>query len=133
MRLKTGAALDRSAGLQAIVRKEPEVDSEQGVYLLSGNGDHHLGRNRTIRSDSLNRFLSEPFIGLSEKTAADLALSEGDLAKIENKSGKLIGTVRYLTGLRDDVVWIPDNFPGMSANVLRSRKYDIDKVTVVKV
>jgi NADH-quinone oxidoreductase chain G len=133
LRLKTGAALDRSAGLQAIVRKEPEVDSDQGVYLLSGNGDHHLGRNRTTRSDSLNRFMSEPFIGLSERTAADLALSEGDLARIENKSGKLIGTVKYIAGLRDDVVWIPDNFPEMSANVLRSRKYDIDMVTVVKV
>ena len=125
--------VNKNTGLQPVVVKKPDVDDEQEYLLLVGNGDHHIDRNRTTRSESLNRFQNEPFVGLSEKTANELVLSESDLVKVKNKSGEFVGPVKYINGLRDDTVWIPDNFPEMTANTLKNRKLDIDKVSLLKV
>lgn len=125
--------IDQSAGLQPLTFKTPDFDEKQTYVLLTGNGDHHIGRNRTTRSESLNRFQEEPYVGISAKTANELALSEDDLVRVENSAGKLIGPVKYIEDLRDDVVWIPDNFPKMPANTLKNRDVDIDRVSLVKV
>ena len=125
--------VNRSAGLQPVSVRAPELDQKHEYVLITGNGDHHIGRNRTTRSESLNRFQSEPYVGLSERTANELALSDGDLVKVENDFGKIVCVVKYIDGLRDDVVWIPDNFPEISANVLKNREIEIDMVSLVKV
>jgi len=133
--LKRGSTtpLNLNAGLQPVVKKSPEAEDSHNFILITGNGDHHIGRNRTTRSESLLRFLGEPFVGLSEATANGLALSEGDLVKVENSAGKLIGPVKYVDGLSDELVWIPDNFSEFAANTLKSRDMDIDRVSLVKV
>jgi NADH-quinone oxidoreductase chain G len=133
LRVEAERKPSRLSDLRVNFMSEPNHDSEQEYYLVTGNADHHISRNRTTRTESLTRFEGEPFVGLSERTANQLALSEGDLVRVENSSGKLIGPVRYLDRLRDDVVWLPDNFPEMVVNVLRSREFDIDKVSLVKV
>ncbi|MFH1893371.1 MAG: NADH-quinone oxidoreductase subunit NuoG [Candidatus Zixiibacteriota bacterium] len=133
LRLPSSRSPSRNARLQTIEKKKPVESDIHKFVLLTGNGDHHIGRNRTTRSESLCRFLGGPFIGLSEKTANDLILSEGDLVRVENESGKVIGPVKYIENLRDDCVWIPDNFPEMVANTLMNRELDIDKVSLVKV
>jgi NADH-quinone oxidoreductase chain G len=133
LRVPARKTLDRAAGLQQVRIKPPELDAAHKYVLLTGNGDHHIGSGRTTRAESLNRFMDGPYVGLSAKTATKHALSEGDLVKVENKSGKLIGKVRYIERLRDDCVWIPDNFPEMQANALRNRNFDIDMVSLVKV
>jgi len=131
--IPSATPVNRSAGLQPVTVKTPDVAEKHKYVLILGNGDHHTGRNRTTRSDSLSRFLKESFVGLSEKTATEHALSDGDLVKVENEYGKIVSAVRYIDGLRDDVVWIPDNFPEIAANVLKNRDMDIDMVSLVKV
>lgn len=133
LRLPSSKQPSRKSGLQAIEQKKPVVSEDHKYVLLTGNGDHHIGRNRTSRSESLNRFLDAPFVGLSKKTADELILSKGDLVRVENGAGKLIGPVRYIDRLRDDCVWIPNNFPEMAANVLMNREHDLDMVSLVKV
>jgi len=133
MRLPSSKNPSVKSGLQAIEKKKPVVSHEHKYVLLTGNGDHHIGRNRTSRSDSLNRFLDAPFVGLSKKTADELILSEGDLVRVENEAGKLIGPVKYIDKLRDDCVWIPDNFSEMAANMLMNREHDLDMVSLAKV
>ena len=131
--IPSATPVNKSAGLQPVSVRAPEVIEKHKYVLMTGNGDHHIGRNRTTRSESLNGFQGEPYVGLSGRTANEHALSDGDLVKVENDFGKIVGVVKYIDGLRDDVVWIPDNFPEIAANVLKNREIDIDMVSLVKV
>jgi len=129
----SGTKLNSNAKLQIVEQKNPEIEPERDFVLITGEGDHHIGRNRSTRSESLMRFLGEPFLGISEETAKKLEVADGDLVKAENKSGKIVGPARIIDRLPDDVVWIPDNFSEMQANQLRNRNIDIDMVSLIKV
>jgi len=111
--------------------KKPSFE-ELPFVVLSGNGDHHFGRNFSSRSESLNKFLSDPFIAISLKAAEELTISEGDLIKLENSSGKIVAKALIWQNLPADIVFVPDNFHEVKVNMIRSRDHDIDRAKIVK-
>jgi len=118
-------------GLHAVKFREPNIE-DYPFTVLYGNGDHQFGRNFSSRCDSLNHFLADPYIGLNPATATELTVGEGELVKLENSCGKIIGKVFIIADLPADVVFIPDNFPEVRVNMLRNKDLDIDKSNLVK-
>ena len=118
-------------GLHALKLREPNVE-DYPYTVIYGNGDHHFRRNFSNRCESLNRFLADPYIGLNPDTATDLTVSEGELVKLENSCGKIIGKVLIIPDLPGDVVFIPDNFPEVKANMIFNKDMDIDRANLVK-
>lgn len=114
------------------VKYRKPLQEDQPLIVLSGNGDHHFSRNFSSRSESLNRFLSDPYIALNPKLAEDNTISEGDLVKLENSCGKIVANALIWDDLPEDVVFVPDNFPEAVVNALRKRDHDIDRVKLVK-
>jgi NADH-quinone oxidoreductase subunit G len=117
--------------LAAVKYKQPSSEDLPFV-ILSGNGDHHFGRNFSSRSESLNKFLSDPFIVISSKVAEEMMISEGDLIKLENSSGKIVAKALIWQNLPEDAVFVPDNFHEVKVNMVRNRDHDIDRVKIVK-
>ncbi len=131
--IPSGTKVNQNAHFQIVEQKNAEIEPERDFVLITGEGDHHIGRNRSTRCESLMRFMGEPYIGISRATAEKFEVGDGDLMKAENKSGKIVGPVKVVDRLPDDVIWIPDNFAEMQANQLRNRNIDIDMVSLVKV
>ncbi len=117
--------------LMAFKYREPSSD-DLPLTVISGNGDHHFSRNVSTRCTSLNNFLADPYIAISEKIAEEHAISEGDMIKLENSSGKIIAKALILQNLPDDIVFVPDNFPEVVVSMVRSKDHDIDRVKLVK-
>lgn len=109
----------------------PAADDEYPFVLLVGNADHHRG-SLTERSEALMKFTGEPYVGISDADATDLAVSEGDLVKVESKFGKVVGKAVILHGLPNGRVFLPENFGEMSTNMLMSRQEKIDLVRLAK-
>ncbi|HDS01123.1 MAG TPA: hypothetical protein ENO07_03810, partial [candidate division Zixibacteria bacterium] len=121
----------RDAGLMAVSYRQPSSE-ELPLTVLSGNGDHHFSRNFSTRCESLNNFLADPYIAINDKLAEDMTISEGDLIKLENSSGKIVAKALIWQNLPQDVVFVPDNFLEVKVNSVRSKDNDIDKVKLVK-
>ncbi len=117
--------------LEAVEYREPSFENLP-LTVLSGNGDHHFGRNFTSRCESLNNFLADPYIAISPKLAEETIISEGDLVKLENSSGKIVAKAVIWQNLPEDVVFIPDNFIEVKVNCIRNKDNDIDRVRLVK-
>jgi NADH-quinone oxidoreductase chain G len=117
--------------LQAVEYREPSVE-DLPLTVMSGNGDHHFGRNFSSRCESLNNFLADPYIAINPKLAEETIISEGDLVKLENSSGKIVAKAVIWQNLPEDVVFIPDNFIEVKANCIRNKDNDIDRVKLVK-
>lgn len=117
--------------LMAVEYREPSSE-DLPLTILSGNGDHHFGRNFSTRCDSLNNFLADPYVALNPKLAEEMTISEGDLVKLENSSGKIVAKAVIWTNLPEDVVFIPDNFIEVKVNCIRNKDNDIDRVKLVK-
>jgi formate dehydrogenase (NADP+) alpha subunit len=118
-------------GVYAINHRAPNFD-DYPLTVLSGNGDHHFSRNYSTRSESLNKFLADPYIAINPKVATEMSISDGDLIKLENSAGKIVANALILQNLPEDVVFIPDNFPEVKANMLRNKEFDIDRAKLVK-
>jgi NADH-quinone oxidoreductase chain G len=116
----------------AAVKCKQATSEDLPFIVLSGNGDHHFGRNFSSRSESLNKFLSDPFIVINSKVAEEMMISEGDLIKLENSSGKIVAKTLIWQNLPEDVVFVPDNFHEVKVNMIRNRDHDIDRVKIVK-
>jgi NADH-quinone oxidoreductase subunit G len=86
----------------------------------------------TERNPSLTKFASEPYVGLNEKEAKSLMLSDGDLVKVESKSGKVVGPAKILANLPDKTVLLPENFREMRLNTLMGLKEKFDPVKLTK-
>ncbi|NIP42376.1 MAG: molybdopterin-dependent oxidoreductase, partial [candidate division Zixibacteria bacterium] len=96
-------------GLMPVSYRQPSSE-DLPLTVLSGNGDHHFSRNFSTRCESLNNFLADPYIAINEKLAEDMIISEGDLIKLENSSGKIVAKALIWPNLPEDVVFVPDNF-----------------------
>ncbi len=121
----------KPAKLAEIKFTPPAIDTEYRFALLIGNADHHRGM-LTERNESLLKFTGEPFVGISEADATELAVSDGDLVKVESKNGKVIGKAQILSGFPKRRVLLPENFSEMTTNSLMSRQDKIDFVKLVK-
>ncbi len=118
-------------GLMAVKYRKPSYE-DLPLTILSGNGDHHFSRNFSTRCESLNNFLADPYIAINDKLAEDMTISEGDLIKLENSSGKIVAKALIWQNLPEDVVFVPDNFIEVKVSMIRSKDNDIDKVKLVK-
>lgn len=114
-----------------VIHTTPPEDSEYRFVLLIGNADHHRGA-LTERNESLLKFTAEPYVGISEAEAKELAVSEDDLIKVESKYGKIVGKVKILPGFPDGQVLVPDNFSELKPNLLIGRQEKSDQVRLIK-
>lgn len=106
-------------------------DEEYPCVLLVGQADHHRGF-LTEKCDSLVRFTEEPYVVMSQKQADDLAVADGDLVKVESKSGKVVGKTKIDKKFPERVVLVPENFSELQPNLLMSRQDKVDLVRLVK-
>ncbi|MCX6830807.1 MAG: molybdopterin-dependent oxidoreductase, partial [candidate division Zixibacteria bacterium] len=125
------AQANKSGKLADLKFAAPVVDEEFPCVLLVGNADHHRGA-LTERNETLMKFTSEPCVGISEADATDLAVSDGDLVKVESKYGRVVGKAMILRGFPSGRVLLPENFGEMSTNVLIGRQDKIDLVRLAK-
>ena len=109
----------------------PAIDTEYRFILLVGNADHHRG-TLTERNEILMKFTGEPFVGISEADATDLAVSDGDLVKVESKYGRVVGKAMILRDFPSKRVLLPENFGEMSTNILMGRQDKIDMIKLAK-
>ncbi len=109
----------------------PAADEDYPFVLLIGNADHHRGA-LTERNDTLMKFTSEPFVGIGEADATNLAVSDGDLVKVESKYGRVVGKAAILHGFPSGRVLLPENFSELNTNALMGRQDKIDLVRLAK-
>jgi NADH-quinone oxidoreductase subunit G len=128
IRVSDGSKLGKLADLKFTPLSE---DPEYPCVLLVGNADHHRG-SLTERSEALMKFTGEPFVGISEADATDLAVSDGDLVKVESKYGRVVAKAMIIHDLPNKRVFLPENFGEMSTNSLMSRQDKIDLVRLAK-
>jgi len=126
-----GAETNNPGKLADLKFVAPAIDVEYPFVLLVGNADHHRGM-LTERNETLMKFMSEPFVGISEADATDLAVSDGDLVKVESKYGRVVGKAMILRDFPSGRVLLPENFGEMSTNVLMGRQDKIDLVRLAK-
>jgi predicted molibdopterin-dependent oxidoreductase YjgC len=107
-----------------------ETNPDYPFVVLVGNADHHRG-TLTEKNESLLRFTDEPFVGISRHEADRLALSDGDLVRVESKCGKVVGKTRILPEFPDGRVLLPSNFQEMKVNQLMcyQEKFDLVRLT----
>ena len=111
----------------------PEEPSEDyPLFLFIGDDEHHTG-HLTEKSESLCAFQGEAYVELSPTLAEQLHLREGDSARIEAATGKIIAPVRISRTIDNDVVFVPRNFSVTPVNSLINRKGRVDRVRVSKV
>jgi NADH-quinone oxidoreductase subunit G len=107
-------------------------NKEYPVALFMGDDPHHSG-HLTEKSTSLADFCGEVYAEMSRSLAERLELKEGDSARIESESGKVIAPVRVSRYIRNDVVFMPRNFSAAAVNSLIMRKRRVDWVKISKV
>jgi NADH-quinone oxidoreductase subunit G len=125
------APTDKPGRLADLRFTTPAIDTEYRFYLLVGNADHHRGA-LTERNDILMKYTGEPFVGISEADATELAVSDGDLVRVESKYGRVAGKAMILRDLPNRRVLLPENFSEMSTNILMGRQDKIDMVRLAK-
>ncbi|MCC6963280.1 MAG: NADH-quinone oxidoreductase subunit NuoG [candidate division Zixibacteria bacterium] len=128
--LRAESQIER-AGLVPVEYHPVPADSEYPYYLAIENADHHRG-TLTERSESLMRFANEPYVGISEGEAKALGISEGDLIKVESRTGKVVVKVRVIAGLPDKMVLVPENFDELKPNLLTGLKEKFDLVKIAE-
>ncbi|HWT21958.1 MAG TPA: molybdopterin-dependent oxidoreductase [Solirubrobacteraceae bacterium] len=120
--LKTGAAFtaeehaakhpDGRAFLLAVdYRPSPEVPSDEFPLLLTtGRTVYHFHtRTRTARAPQLQAAAPEVWVELAPGDAADLAVEEGDVVRVESPRGAIEGPAR-ITGIRPGAVFVPFHY-----------------------
>ena len=118
-------------GLNRVTYYPVPTDTEFPFFLTVGNADHHRGAI-TERNPSLLKFTAEPYVGINETDAKALMISEGDLVKVESRTGKVVGSARVLAELPNKVVFLPENFRELRPNLLMGLKEKFDHVKVTK-
>lgn len=109
----------------------PPEDDQYPLTLLVGNADHHHGA-LTEKNESLLKFTGEPFVGISRNEADKLGVADGDLIRVESKSGKVVGKAVVYDDFPDGRVLLPENFGEMRPNLLMGRKEKMDLVKLTK-
>lgn len=125
------ASNDKPGKLADLKFVRPVRDAEYPFILLVGNADHHRG-SLTEHNETLMKFTGEPFVGISEADATDLAVSDGDLVKVESKYGRVAAKAMIIAGFPNKLVLLPENFSEMSTNMLMGRQDKIDMVRLAK-
>ncbi len=109
-----------------------EVNEEYPLAMFVGDDPHHAGY-LTEKSNSLTNFQGEPYVEMSSALARSLGLDDGDSARVESPTGKIVVPVRISHHIDNDVVFVPRNFSGKNVNSLIMRKQRVDRVRVSKV
>ncbi len=119
------------SGFNRVTHNAIPGDRDYPYFLAVGNADHHRGPN-TERNSSLLKFTREPFVGLSESDAKELMISDGDLVKVESRTGRVVGNAQVIAELPSKVVFLPENFRELRPNLLMGLKEKFDHVKVTK-
>ncbi len=85
---------------------------EGEFYLVTGNSLFHCG-SLSHASPTLADLQKGAFVEISEAAAEALGVTAGQEVKVEGGGSALTLTVRPLKGMRDDVAFIPEGFPGV--------------------
>ncbi len=126
--IKTASSGER-AGLVPVEYHPLTPDKDYPFFLVIENADHHRG-TLTERSESLMQFTSEPYVAVNEREAKALNVSEGDLVKVESKTGKIVGKIKIAAELPDKIALVPENFGELKPNQLTGLKEKFDLVKI---
>jgi ferredoxin-nitrate reductase len=87
-----------------------EPDEKYPLWLTTGRLVYHFHtRTKTGRSEALQKAAPNMFIQISEADANEYALSEGDVIKVQSRSGHVEGPVR-IGGIAPGLVFIPFHY-----------------------
>ncbi|UCC43092.1 MAG: NADH-quinone oxidoreductase subunit NuoG [Candidatus Zixiibacteriota bacterium] len=111
---------------------QDEDDAEYPIALMIGDDPHHRG-HYTEKSASLTSHVGEAYLELSPDLAAGHEIKEGDSVRIESPVGKVVLPARISEHIRNDIVFVPRNFPSAPVTSLLMRKRRIDRVRISKV
>ncbi len=92
-------------------RTGPAPLPEGGFHLLTGNCLFHCG-SLSHASPTLSDLQKGAFVEISAKAARALGVTAGQEVRVEGNGAVLSLTVRIVEGMRDDVAFIPEGFPG---------------------
>jgi len=84
---------------------------------LVGNDLHHFGY-LSEHCPSLVRFTPEPYLEISPTLAARLGVAADSLLRVESATGRLVLKVRLSEFFEGDVLFVPNNFAAIEANML---------------
>jgi len=100
------------------LKQPPPVDHADYPYrLLVGNDLHHFGY-LSEHCPSLVRFTPEPYLEISPTLAARLGVVDDSLLRVESATGRLVLKVRLSEFFEGDVLFVPNNFAAIEANML---------------
>ncbi len=123
------------AGWQARRDTSPgatSLDPEYPFILITGNYLYHSGRI-TLKMDILREILPEAFAEISEEDAKEMGISEGARIKVKGKRYEATLPARINKGSARGVVFIPENFTDVPANMFFIKGEGFPRVNVVPV
>lgn len=87
-----------------------EPDNKYPLWLTTGRLVYHFHtRTKTARSPQLNAAAPEVFVQLSERDAQENGITEGDLVKVESRSGRLEAPAR-VGGIAPGLLFVPFHY-----------------------
>ncbi len=110
----------------------PVADDRRPYTLMTGNHLFHSGRI-TGKSAILSGLLKGPVAEISEKDAADLAVSSGDRIRISGDRHEAVLTARTRRGSKRGVVFIDENFDTISVNRFFEKGCYLARVDITKI
>jgi predicted molibdopterin-dependent oxidoreductase YjgC len=109
-------------GCFAPVHYEAATNGSKDGYpltLLAGSVLYHSGTgSRTSRSPRLSRFLSEPYVEMSETDAQRFKINQGDEVRVISPCGEVTAIASFADRFPEGVVFIPNSFPAAPVNRL---------------
>ena len=86
---------------------------------------HYQSGAQTRLIGELSEVVPEVFVEVHPDTAKRSGLADGDRALVRSRRGETVAKVRYVPGLRPDLVFLPFHFPGeQRANLLTNPALD---------
>ncbi|ASR34344.1 nitrite reductase [Prauserella marina] len=126
--LDTFATADGRARFVPVEHTGPSERADAEFPLLATTGrvlNHYQSGAQTRNIAALNTVEPEVYVEVHPDTADRAGLRHGDLARVRSRRGELIARVRWVSGIRADVVFLPFHYAGAQrANLLTNPALD---------
>lgn len=115
------------------VKSQSEETADDNTFPIFIIDDAHHAGYLTEKSPSLNNFVAEAYLMMSEELAAKHNMKNGDSIRVESEVSKIILPVKISESLDSDVLLVPRNFQSSPVTSLFMRKKRVDRVKISKV
>lgn len=105
-------------------------DPDYPFTLITGNHLYHSGR-LSLKADTLLEMLPEAIVEINEEDAREIGVGKGDKVKVKGKKYEATVTVRINKGSMRGVVFIPENFTNVPANMFFTKGEGYPRVKIL--